>query len=179
MQSCGSNSVNESKTFCPLQAPYDYFDQIDKSDFHFTDLDYRLNDAKGKSETEKVDIVTKEFAEAQNSCIKKLETQFPIGSVKIPFEQLGGKDSVIITSAYISGFSFPWTTATSICYYFTVEYEIRNKEAMYISISLKYLDLEGDIIYMNNLQATSIGKSRFIVKAQPYFKYFTKLLINQ
>ena len=178
LQSCGSNSDVKNIRYCPLQAPYDYFDQIDNTSFHFANLDYRLNSAKGKNQTDMVNAVTKEFETTHNECLKKLDEKFPSGSVKIPFEQTGEKDSVTVKSIYISGFGFPWETATTISYYFTVEYEILKKDIWFVPIPLKFVDLDGDIIYICDVPANTSGKSRFAVKTLQDFKIFTKILIN-
>jgi hypothetical protein len=177
--SCSNNVVNSEKSVCPLQAPYEYFDQLSKEEFYFEDLLHKLNTAKGKNSTEEINTFTKEFETTQANCIQKMETKFPEGSIKIPFEQLHGKDTLTVISAYVSGFSFPWNTATSICFYFTLEYEIHQKDLWFIPISLKFIDAEEDIIYMCHLPANSNGKSRFLVKAQFTFRNFTKLIINQ
>jgi len=178
LQSCGSNSVNDNKTICALQAPFEYFDQIDKTDFHFADLDYRLNQAKGKNKTDEVNKVSKEFETAQNSCMQKLEARFPVGAIKLPFEQTGGRDTLTVTAAYVSGFAFPWNTATSICYYFTMEYNLTKKDIWYATIPLTFLDSEGDILYICHLTADASGKARFLVKTQPSFIKFVKISIN-
>ena len=177
IQGCGNKTADNKKVFCPLQAPYEYFDQLSQTEFYFADMDYRLNEAKGKNKTDVVDSVTKEFDRNQKLCIQKLEAKFPTGSITIPFEQARARDSIVIKSAYVSGFEFPWTTATSICYYFTVEYDILRKDIWFLPIPLRFVDSENDIINMCTLSANSSGKSRFSVKAQPSFRIFTKLLI--
>ena len=178
LHSCHSGQVNNSQVTCPLKAPFEYFDQIDQSDFHFADLDYRLNDAKGKNLTDKVDAITKEFATVQNACLKKLDEKFPSGAIKIPFEQIGSKDTVTVKSIYISGYSFPWNTATSICYYFTVEYDLANKDFWYPKLPLTFLDEEGDVLLICSIPADKSGKSKLLVKTQPSFMKFTKIIIN-
>jgi hypothetical protein len=178
LQSCGSNSVNDNKADCPLREPYEYFDQLSQNEIHFADLDYRLNDAKGKNKTDVVNSVTKEFATAQEECLKKLEATFPVGSIKLPFEQIGSKDTLIVKSAYVSGFAFPWSTATSICYYFTIEYDLIKKDLWYAKIPLTFMDSEGDVLCICNVPANPDGKSQFPIKAQPSFIKFIKIFIN-
>lgn len=177
-QSCFTNSANNNKDNCPLQPIYEYFDQLDQKEIHFSDLDKRLNDAKGQNKTDVVNSVTKEFDDAQKNCLQKLDARFPSGSIKLPFEQLGSKDTLVVKSAYVSGFAFPWNTATSICYYFTIEYELLKKDVWYPKIPLTFTDSEGDILYICNIPANADGKSKFMVKAQPTFIKFAKITIN-
>ncbi len=178
LQSCTSHSVNDNKIICPLQPIFEYFDQLDKTELHFNDLDYRLNDAKGKSKTEVVNSVTREFADAQNTCLEKLNAKFPSGSVKLPFEQTGLKDTIVFKSVYISGYAFPWTTATSVCYYFTFEYEFIKNDISFVNIHLTFYNSEGDILDICSISAYKSGKTQLLIKTQPSFIKFVKLTIN-
>jgi hypothetical protein len=177
--SCGSESKNKDKLELPLQAAYGYFDQLSQSEFHFEDLDHKLNTAKGKNNIEEIKSCTKEFEVLHTSCINKMEAKFPEGTLRIPFEQMQGKDTLTVKSVYLSGFSFPWNTAITICFYFTVEYELHKTDLWFVPISFKFIDREEDIIYACNLPANSSGKSKFLVNAQFTFREFKKLIINQ
>ncbi len=175
---CESNTTVTSNGNKPLQAPYEYFDKLSSEEFHFVELDHELNTARGANNEEEVKALIKEFEETQASCVKKMEEKFPEGSVKIPFEQIGGKDTLTIKSAYVSGYCFPWNTATSICFYFTVDYDIHKKDILYIPIALKFLDVEDDVINMLHVRANSNGKSRFIVRTQFTFRDLKKIIVN-
>jgi hypothetical protein len=177
--SCSNNSNNVKDSDRPLKAAYEYFDQLSEDEFHFVELDHKLNTAKGKNNPDDISKYTKEFEVSQASCIKKMEEKFPEGSVKIPFEQIQGNDTLTVKSVYVSGYSFPWGTATTICFYFTVEYDIHKKDLWFIPISLKFVDAEDDIINFLHLPANSSGKSRCLVRTQFTFRDLKKLVINQ
>jgi hypothetical protein len=179
IQSCVSNNFNEEKSGLPLQEAYAYFDELSLNEFHFVELEHKLNVAKGENNIEEINACTKEFEVLQANCIKKMDSKFPVGSVKIPFEQVLGKDTLTVKSVYVSGFSFPWNTATTICFYFTVDYELLKKDLWFVPISLKFLDKEDDIINACNLPANSNGNLKFLVRAQFTFRDFKKLIINQ
>jgi hypothetical protein len=178
LESCNSGTTDNNKINCPLQEVNEYFSQLDQNEIHFDDLNYRLNDAKGKNNTEVVNSVTKEFDEAQQKCLKKLDAKFPVGSIKLPFEQTGSKDTLIVKSAYVSGFVFPWNTATSISYYFTIEYDLVKKDIWYAKIPATFIDSEGDILCITNIPVNSSGKVSFAIKGQYTFVKFVKILIN-
>ena len=78
----------------------------------------------------------------------------------------------------LPGFTFPWNTATSISYYFTITYKYNKGDLWFKSISLKFLDSEGDVIYIHNIPANIEGFNRIEVKAQIEFRKFTKIVIN-
>lgn len=173
-----SKGIIQKKENCPLLTTYDYFDQLSESKFKFIDLEHRLNKAKGKNQSEDIDKYTKEFENLHQQCIQEMETKFPLGTVKIPFEQKRGTDTLTITNAYVSGYSFPWGTATSICFYFTVEYQMHKKELWYIPIGIQFMDTDGDIINYCTVQANSELKTRFLVRAQSTFRNLSKLIID-
>jgi hypothetical protein len=178
IQSCGSNTTNNNSTTNPMQAVYTYFDEVSKNELHFTDLDKKLLDAKGENKTDEVNAITSEFEKVHEQCIKKMDAKFPVGSIKLPFEQVGSKDTLIVKSIYVSGFSFPWNTALSICYYFTVEYDIRKNDIWYAKVPLTFVDSEGDILNICNVPANTSGKSRFLVKTEDSFRMFSKIVIH-
>lgn len=178
LQSCDNNKVNINSSIRPLQAPYEYFDQIDKDEFHFADLDAKLSEAQGKNNSDDIKECNRNFETAHNGCLKKLNEKFPVGSIQIPFEQLGSKDTVKVKSIYVSGFEFPWSTAIAICYKFTVEYELLKSDIWYAKVPLILLDTEGDVLSICHVPATVIGKTQFAVKAQASFRIFSKIIIN-
>ena len=178
LYSCSNNESNKSSETLPLQPVYDYFDQINQTKYMFENLNNKLNASKLKDNSNESNQITKDFGKSQSECIKDLETKFPVGSVQFPFEQNGSKDTVKITSVYLSGFSFPWSTATTICFYFTIEYKYNQGDIMFKSVPLKFFDNEGDVIYIRNIPANKEGKTRITVKAQIEFRKFAKIVIG-
>jgi hypothetical protein len=178
IQSCGNKTSSEGKKACPLQAPYEYFDQINNSEFHLSDLESKLSKAKGRNNTDEINKILGEFEVSHKECIKKLDEKFPVGSIKIPFEQTGNKDTVVVKAIYVSAFEFPWNTASSICYSFTIEYDLLKPDIWYAKIPLTFFDSEGDIINICNVEANTSGKTQFPVKAQESFRIFSKITIK-
>ncbi len=178
LSGCNTVNTDQSPTNSPLEEPYAYFDQLSADEFKLEELEHDYLKAKGKNDKDGENAILKKIEESHAACIQKLEEKFPSGSVKIPFEQTGSKDSISITSVYVSGFTFPWNTARNISYYFTVEYTIHNKEAWNVPITLKYIDKEDDVIYINGFPANSSGKTRFVVRTQPSFRSLTKIIVN-
>jgi hypothetical protein len=176
---CSSNVKKIEAVNMPLEAPFEFFDQINEKEFKLADLNYRLNDAIGKNKTELVTQLNQKFAKSHEACIQKLEQKYPAGTVQLPFKQLGKQDKVRVKSAYISGFAFPWSTATSICFYVSIDYEIMNRDMWFTALSLTFIDNENDVIYLCNLPLNlESNTERFIVKAQPNFRAFSNLEIN-
>jgi len=122
LYSCNSDKSVKNSLALPLQPVYEYFDQINITKYKFDKLNDMLNASRLKDKSNESEIIEKDFEQSHSQCIKDLEAKFPVGSVQVPFEQTGSKDTVSITSVYLSGFSFPWSTATSISFYFNIEY---------------------------------------------------------
>jgi hypothetical protein len=179
LYSCKEGSKGKESDIKPLQPVYEYFDQLSNGEFHFAELEHQLNTARGKNNTDDINKYTKEFEDSHNLCIQKMGEKYPSGSVKIPFEQIHGKDTVTVNSVYVSGYSFPWSTSTTICFYFTVEYDVHKKDLVYIPLSLRFLDIDEDIIHFCHIPCNDSGKTQFLVKAQFTFRNFNKIIINQ
>ena len=176
--SCSSSESNKNVVSLPLQPVYDYFDQIDQTKYMFVKLNDKLNASRLKDNSNETNQIIKDFEKTQSDCIKDLETKFPVGSVQVPFEQKGSKDTIKITSIYLSGFGFPWNTATNICFYFTIEYKYNQGNLMFKSVPLKFYDDEGDVIFIRNIPAKKEGKMRINVKAQIEFRKFARIVIG-
>lgn len=175
---CNSNSVNENPKNSPLKATYEYFDEINESDFNFAELQSKLDAARGKNDVEAANAVVKEFKAAHENCLKKLEERYPAGTVQIPFEQIGGKDTVTVKNIYLSGFWFPWNTAFNFSLKFTVEYEVIKKDVWFAKVPLTFYDNEDDILCIINAPCNKEGKTEISVRTNTSFKKLSKVIIH-
>lgn len=178
LQSCGNEVIKENKTNHPLQAAYAYFDELDQSEFRFANLERRLNVARGANNVEESNAIVKEYKTAQTECIKKLETKFPAGTIQIPFEQIAAKDTLTVKSVYLSGFWFPWNTASIISLKFTVEYEVVKKDVWFAKVPVTFYDSENDILGIISAPCNETGKTMILVRANNPFRILSKVVIQ-
>jgi len=175
--SCNSINNDSNITEGTLKDYYDFWDKINKDELHMASLAQDYYHAFGTNDQSTIQSALEKFQAAQKKGIELVLQKFPSGSIQFPFEQTGVESLVNIKSIYISGYSYPWTTADRNSFYITFEYELKKNELRYASIRAEFYDTRNDIINACNIELTKSGRTVIYVKPEIEFKKFLKIKI--
>ena len=174
---CSGDDNNSSAIDGTLKDYYQYCDQIKQDELHFSELQQEYNLAYGKNDATAIKAVEDKFAATQKKGIELVLKKYPSGSLQFPFEENGISADVKFKSVYISGYSYPWSSADRNSWYVTFEYMLKRADFHFLSVRVEFYDTEGDLINETHIALNKSGKTTIYMKPESEFRKFLKLKI--
>ena len=175
--SCSEASEDSQIAEGTLKDYYNYWDKINNEEIHLKELEQEYYNAFGTNDDAKINAALDKFKEAQKRGISRVMEKYPSGAIKFPFEQNVPVSLVELKSVYISGYSYPWATATRNSFYLTFEYNLKQPDVRFKTIRVEFYDTKDEIINACNIDLNKSGKTVIYIKPELEFKKFLKLKI--